>query len=57
MIITFFRTVYNRGIFEIQVYHKKGLKYVPPEDLTMFIFKKINEAFKQKILKKQASDQ
>jgi hypothetical protein len=53
----FLRTVYGRGVFEIQVYHKKGLRYVPPEDMTMFIFKKINEASNRKVLKKQASDQ
>jgi hypothetical protein len=50
------RTVHNRSIFEIQVYHKKGLRYVPPEDLTMFIFNKVNEAFSRKVLKKQAGD-
>ena len=50
-----FRTVYNRSIFEIQVYHKKGLRYVSPEDLTMFIFNKVNEACKRKVLKQQTS--
>jgi hypothetical protein len=48
----FLRTVYNEDIFEIQVFHKKGLKYVPPEDLTMFISKKLNEASSPKVLKK-----
>jgi hypothetical protein len=46
------RTVYNRDIFEIQVYHKKGLRYLSPEDLTLFIFNKTNEASKRKVLKK-----
>ena len=46
------RTGYNRDDFEIQVYHKKGLRYLSPEDLTLFIFNKINEAAKRKILKK-----
>jgi hypothetical protein len=46
------RTLYNRDIFEIQVYHKKGLRYLSPEDLTLFIFNKINEASKRKVLKK-----
>lgn len=50
------RTVYNQSIFEIQVYHKKGLRYVPPEDLTLFIFNKLNEAYKRKVLKKQVSN-
>ena len=46
------RTLYSRDIFEIQVYHKKGLRYLSPEDLTLFIFNKINETSKRKVLKK-----
>jgi len=46
------RTMYSRDIFEIQVHHKKGLRYLSPEDLTLFIFDKINEASKKKVLKK-----
>jgi hypothetical protein len=46
------RTMYNRDIFEIQVYHKKGIRYLSPEDLTLFIFNKINEASKKKVLEK-----
>ena len=49
------RTVYNRDILEIQVFHKKGPRYISPEDLTMFIFNKTNEASNRKILKKQPS--
>jgi len=46
------RTVYNRDVFEVQVHHKKGLRYLSPEDLTLFISDKINEASKRKILEK-----
>jgi hypothetical protein len=46
------RTVYNRDVFEIQVFHQKGPRYISPEDLTQFIFEKINEASNRKILKK-----
>ena len=49
------RTIYNRNIFEIQIYHKKGLRYVSPEDLTLFIVKKVNQASKKKVLKKTAT--
>jgi hypothetical protein len=49
------RIVYSRGILEIQVFHKKGPRYISPEDLTLFIFNKINEASNRKILKKQPS--
>ena len=50
-----FRTVYNKDILEIQVFHKKGPRYLSPEDLTLFIFNKTNEASNRKILKKQTS--
>jgi hypothetical protein len=50
------RTVYNRSVFEIQVYHKKGLRYFPPEDLSLFIFNKLNAASNRKTLKKQPSN-
>ena len=46
------RTSYSRDMFEIQISHKKGLRYLSPEDLTLFIFNKINEASNRKILKK-----
>ncbi len=49
------RTAYSKGILEIQVFHKKGPRYISPEDLTLFIFNKINESSNRKILKKQAS--
>ncbi len=49
------RTVYSRDILEIQVFHKKGPRYISPEDLTLFIFNKTNEASNRKILKKQTS--
>jgi hypothetical protein len=46
------RTVYNRDVFEIQVFHQRGPRYISPEDLTLLIFNKINEAAKRKVLKK-----
>jgi hypothetical protein len=49
------RTVYSRESLEIQVSHKKGPRYMSPEDLTLFIINKINEASNRKILKKQTS--
>jgi hypothetical protein len=47
-----FRTVYSRDAFEIQVFHERGPRYISPEDLALFIFNKINEAAKRKVLKK-----
>ena len=46
------RTLYDEDILEIQVYHKKGPRYISPEDLALFMFNKINEASNRKILKK-----
>ncbi len=46
------RTVYNKDSLEIQVFHQKGPRYISPEDLTLFIFNKTNEASNRKILKK-----
>ena len=49
----FLRTAYGRDILEIQVSHKKGPRYMSPEDLTLFILNKTNETSNRKILKKQ----
>jgi len=37
------RTVFSKGIFEVQVFHERGPRYISPEELTTFIFNKINE--------------
>jgi hypothetical protein len=50
-----FRTIFNKDSFEIQVFHDRGPRYISPEELTMFIYNKINETSKnknKKILKK-----
>ena len=49
------RTLYNKGILEIQVFHKQGPRYLSPEDLVMFIFNKVNAGSKKKILKKKTA--
>ena len=48
------RTVFSKDMFEVQVFHERGPRYISPEELTSFIFDKINEASggKRKILKK-----
>ena len=51
----FIRTLYGKAILEVQVYHKKGLRYISPEDLVLFIAKRVNEGAKKQILKKQSS--
>jgi hypothetical protein len=46
------RTVFSKDTFEVQVFHERGPRYISPEDLTAFIFNKMNEASDRKILKK-----
>jgi len=47
------RMVYEKDMLEIHVSHKKGPRYISPEDLTMFIFNKTNETSNGKILEKK----
>jgi hypothetical protein len=37
------RTVFSKDIFEVQIFHERGPRYISPEELTTFIYKKINE--------------
>lgn len=48
------RTIFSKDIFEVQVYHERGPRYISPEELTAFVFAKVNEASSgnRKILKK-----
>jgi hypothetical protein len=48
------RTIFSKDTLEIQVFHERGPRYISPEELTAFIFTKINETSNRnrKILKK-----
>jgi hypothetical protein len=48
------RTIFRKDILEVQVFHERGPRYISPEELTMFIFSKVNEkaSSNKKILKK-----
>lgn len=48
------RTIFSKDMLEVQVFHERGPRYISPEELTAFIFTKINEASNRnrKILKK-----
>jgi hypothetical protein len=37
------RVVFSKDVFEIQVFHERGPRYISPEELATFIFNKINE--------------
>jgi len=48
------RTIFSKDILEVQVFHERGPRYLSPEELTLFIFSKVNDesSRKRKILKK-----
>ncbi len=48
------RTIFSKDIFEIQVFHERGPRYISPEELTRLFLAKINETSSgnRKILKK-----
>ncbi|HLN89788.1 MAG TPA: hypothetical protein VK253_06955 [Candidatus Binatia bacterium] len=48
------RAVFSKETFEVQVFHERGPRYISPEELTTFIFIKVNDASSRnkKILKK-----
>jgi hypothetical protein len=54
------RAVFNKDIFEVQVFHERGPRYISPEELTTFIYNKINETSSsknKKVLKKITMDE
>ena len=38
------RTIFSKNAFEVQVFHERGPRYISPEDLTTFIYERVNEA-------------
>ena len=46
-----FRFTFDKKSTEIQVFHERGPRHVPPEEITNFVVSKINETFSRKILK------
>lgn len=47
------RTVFNKGTFEVQIFHERGPRYISPEEISSFVLLKINESATKKILKEQ----
>ena len=46
------RTIFSKDIFEVHVFHERGPRYISPEDLTNFIYNKLNQVSSKKILKR-----
>lgn len=50
------RTIFSRDMLEVQVFHERGPRYISPEELTTFIFTKMNGSSNRnkKILNKES---
>jgi len=46
------RTLYSKESFEVQIHHERGPRYLSPEDLTQFIFSKLNMGSNKEPLRK-----
>ena len=44
------RTLFGREILELQIAHDSGPRYITPEDLSAFLFTKLNEGSKKQVL-------
>jgi hypothetical protein len=45
------RTVFGKELFEVQVYHERGPRYISPQDLVVFIVDNLNKAQSKKALR------
>jgi hypothetical protein len=48
------RAIFGRDVFEVQIFHERGPRYLSPEDLTHFLFNKLNECQGKKVLKESS---
>ena len=46
------RALFGKNAVEIRVFHERGPRYIPPEDLVTFLVTKVNETSARNILKK-----
>jgi len=49
------RAVFGKGKVELQVFHERGPRYLSPDDLTTFLFRKVNKSSTRKVLKESNS--
>ena len=45
------RAVFGKGKVELQVFHERGPRYLSPDDLITFLFRKVNKSSTRKVLK------
>ena len=46
------RIIFGKNAVEVRVFHERGPRYIPPEDLVTFLVTKVNETSARNILKK-----
>ena len=49
------RADFGKGKVELQVFHERGPRYLSPDDLTTFLFRKVNKSSTRKVLKESNS--
>jgi len=45
------RAVFGKGKVELHVFHERGPRYLSPDDLITFLFRKVNKSSTRKVLK------
>jgi len=50
------RFTFNPKLLELQLFHERGPMHILPEELVDFVIKKINEAFRRRVLKPLKKD-
>ncbi len=45
------RLIFNSNLVEMQVYHERGPRHVPPEEILNLFVNRVNEYFSRKVLK------
>jgi len=45
------RIAFDKGLVEIQIFHERGPRHIPPEEIINLIIKRVNDFFPRKILR------
>ncbi|MEM2465858.1 MAG: hypothetical protein QXZ47_00950 [Candidatus Bathyarchaeia archaeon] len=45
------RLIFNRGLVEALIFHERGPRHTPPEDIVNLIIERINKLYSRKVLK------
>ncbi|MCW4024278.1 MAG: hypothetical protein NWF01_04490 [Candidatus Bathyarchaeota archaeon] len=50
------RLLFSKGEVEFNLFHERGLRYISPEDLVLFVVDKLNEDSTRKIIRRKQLD-